>query len=236
MHKHDRIAQLIAEDTKPEEALRLVGMTLGYYERLKGTIEFQKTVAVLSYGETCVGVLEAAGDGVQRLSEGALVTQEEYDQVMERFGKEEREAAIKSEQAVKEDRWAVLESAALKNAISLVSISDLKDVNVTLGVLAKREGYRRDSGIRQGGMLLGEVPVQAVLVSLVLPAYQKQELMKLNEAAGGGQSNVVKTTRNEVISVDGRDLTSMDTTKIRALLEVNKPADEGLFTDLMNEL
>lgn len=207
IHKHQRLATLIGQGIKATEACDIVGISKAYYSRLSSTEEFKELLRVY-----------AAPDNVSTEQAKAKLPAiwEEHD--------EGQEAELR------EDRWSALEAAALRQATSHLATAELKDLNKTLSIIAQRRSSNKSA---DAAMLAAKKPAAAVLVTLNLPAYQREQIVKDNEAS------IVTTSSGEVVSVDGRELLPMATADVTEILDNHKEASKPMSEEdaaLISEL
>lgn len=187
MHKHERLAQLLAQGHHSKEATAIVGISEAYYNRLKDSPEFLDLLRVY-----------AAPD--------RLEDPEAYSAAQARLA----DHTAYDEHELREDKWAALEARTLNAALAVVGTADLKDVNKTLDILARRRASNKHA---DAALLAAKNPGQQVLVTLNLPDYQREKILS---------DNVVVTNTNEVIRAGSRDLSALPTESVLDMLEASK--------------
>ncbi len=192
MHKHERLAQLIGQGLKPKEALTLTGVSEAYFSRLKDTEEFKEHLR-----------LYAAPDKA-------------YDQ--EAAAAHLAEHTANTEHELREDKWAALEAATLNSALASIPMAELKDVNKTLDILAKRR-----VGHNVAAAMHKSADAQIQLVTLALPQHTRERII---------DAQVVTTSQGEVIKAGERDLTPLSTASVADLLEASRPATQLTADDI----
>lgn len=184
MHKHERLAKLIAQDMKPKQAIALVGISESYFNRLKDTEDFQ-------------------------------------DLLRKYVIPQDTEHSLMSEQEHIEDKWSALEAQALNTALSQLPLAEMKDVNRTLDILAKR---KVGQGMVSAAHRAASNP-KIQLVTLRLPEHTHKQLID-------AQAEIVTTSENEVIKAGERELAPMSTDSVAQLLEKANPRAEISVDDL----
>lgn len=187
MHKHERLAQLLAQGYHSREATAIVGISEAYYNRLKDSAEFLELLRVYAAPD------KLQDPEAQSVAQSRLADHTAYD-----------------EHELREDKWSILEAKTLNAALSAVGTADLKDVNKTLDILARRRASNKQA---DAALIAAKSPGKQVLVTLNLPDYQREKILS---------DNVLVTDTNEVIRAGSRDLTALPTESVLDLLETSK--------------
>lgn len=124
---------------------------------------------------------------------------------------ENKEHSYQAEQDHIEDKWSALEAQALNSALQQLPTAELKDINRTLDIMAKR---RVGAGMVSAAQKAASNP-NITMVTLRLPEHTHRQLID-------AQAEIVTTSENEVIKAGDRELAPLSTESVAKLLEEAK--------------
>ena len=124
----------------------------------------------------------------------------------------EDEHSLQAEAEQIEDKWAALETQAIEKALAALPMAELKDINKTLDIVAKR----RVGGAMADAAKLAASNPKIQLVTLRLPETQQRAIID-------AQAEVVTNSTGEVVRAGNRDLAALSTDGVTELLEFNRP-------------
>lgn len=192
VHKHERLAQLLGQGARPDDAIKLVGMSTAYYNRLKDTDEFVRLLQIEINSEK----LDADDKAI------AASKLEEHD--------------AHTEHRIREDKWDVLEAKLLDRVSTLLPMAELKDANKTLDILSRRRSSNKTA---DAAMIAAGRPAQQVLVSLNLPEYQREKIISDNVVTTN-QGEVIQAGGRALTAMDTDTVMEMlETSKTAVLID-----------------